>query len=99
MKLYWNVLAHCADNEICEFDFGRSTYNEGTFKFKKQWGAQPYLLDWYCYPRSKSNERENENSEGSLKASIKPVVEQIWRSLPLKLTVALGSKVRPHISL
>lgn len=99
MKLYWNVLAHCADNKIREFDFGRSTFNEGTFKFKKQWGAQPYLLDWYCYPRTNSTKREIENSEGSLKASIKSVLEQIWRSLPLKLTVALGSKVRPHISL
>ena len=28
------------------FDFGRSTPNEGTFHFKKQWGAEPRELVW-----------------------------------------------------
>ncbi len=99
MKLYWNVLAHCADSGIREFDFGRSTFNEGTFKFKKQWGAQPYLLDWYGYPRSVSAPQNNEAAEDGFKAKIKSLLVQTWRMLPLKFTVALGSKIRPHISL
>jgi hypothetical protein len=28
------------------FDFGRSTMNEGTYKFKKQWGCEPTQLHW-----------------------------------------------------
>jgi len=99
MKLYWRVLAHCADNGIREFDFGRSTFNEGTYKFKKQWGAQPYLLNWYCYPQSQTAEHKSDTSDSELKALAKSLIEKTWRSLPLKLTVALGSKIRPHISL
>ena len=29
------------------FDFGRSSEGEGTYKFKKQWGAKPTPLVWY----------------------------------------------------
>ena len=27
-------------------DFGRSTPDEGTYKFKEQWGAEPVPLHW-----------------------------------------------------
>ena len=47
MLLYWNVLKFAADNHFTQFDFGRSTEGEGTFKFKQQWGATPTPLIWY----------------------------------------------------
>ncbi len=99
MKLYWSVLAHCADNGIREFDFGRSTFNEGTFKFKKQWGAEPYLLDWYHYPRSNVVNQQEAASNNGMKESTKAMAERVWRKLPLPLSVAIGKRIRPHISL
>jgi serine/alanine adding enzyme len=44
--LYWSILADAGDRECATFDFGRSTPNEGTYKFKEQWGAQPVPLHW-----------------------------------------------------
>ena len=44
MMLYWDFLRFAADNHFPVFDFGRSTPDEGTFGFKKQWGASPTPL-------------------------------------------------------
>jgi FemAB-related protein (PEP-CTERM system-associated) len=46
MLLYWNLLKVSCERGCEQFDFGRSTYGEGTYNFKKQWGAKPVLLDW-----------------------------------------------------
>ena len=96
MLLYWSLLAHCADNGTASFDFGRSTYNEGTFKFKKQWGAEPELLHWHDLLQPESNHL-SEDATGESK--IRPIVENIWRKLPLALTVTIGARVRGYISL
>ena len=47
MLLYWTFLAFAADNGYGQFDFGRSTPGEGTYRFKSQWGAEPHQLYWY----------------------------------------------------
>jgi FemAB-related protein (PEP-CTERM system-associated) len=44
--LYWHVIEHAVENGCTRLDFGRSTPNEGTYKFKSQWGAQPVPLHW-----------------------------------------------------
>lgn len=95
MLLYWSLLAHCADNGIKQFDFGRSTYEEGTFKFKKQWGAKPQLLNWQIQGNNNNLEDEASPSTGN----IRPFVERIWRKLPLALTIKAGAFIRPYISL
>jgi len=98
MMLYWSFLKHLSDNGINEFDFGRSSYGEGTFKFKQQWGAKPAPLDWQViYLHEKNNETENEISTNS--SDLRNIVENIWRKLPLSFTVFLGPKIRKYISL
>ena len=49
MLLYWAMLKYGCDNGYKTFDFGRSTPGEGTYKFKKQWGAVETPLNWYVY--------------------------------------------------
>ncbi len=96
MLLYWSLLGYCADNGISSFDFGRSTYEEGTYKFKKQWGAQPKLLEW------KKIDASGEVTTLGDSASTSPLrshIENLWRKLPVSLTVFIGSRVRPYISL
>ena len=44
--LYWHILDAAVADGCAVLDFGRSTPNEGTFKFKEQWGAQPVPLHW-----------------------------------------------------
>ena len=95
MLLYWSILAHCADNNVKEFDFGRSTYNEGTYKFKKQWGATPEKLNWRYSSEKVSHAKDAPASTGQLRTFI----ETVWRKLPLSLTIWLGSTIRGYISL
>ena len=42
----------CMPKWFSYFDFGRSSPNKGTFKFKEQWGAEPHALNWMLYPRA-----------------------------------------------
>ncbi len=94
MLLYWATLKQVTDTGIQEFDFGRSTLGEGTYKFKEQWGAQPYLLNWKTLnTQGKAFQMQNTNSK------LRPMVEAIWRKLPLGLTNTLGPQLRRYISL
>ncbi|MFZ8198264.1 GNAT family N-acetyltransferase [Alteromonas portus] len=98
MLLYWSLLSHCADNGVSVFDFGRSTFEEGTYKFKKQWGAEPQLLNWQSF--DESNELIDAKSDAESGTSrVREIAENIWRELPLKFTIVTGSILRPYISL
>lgn len=92
MLLYWSLLAECADRGIETFDFGRSTFSEGTFQFKKQWGAEPWLLDWQDVLKLGID-----ISSGSGWA--RALAENTWRRLPLGVTTNLGPRIRKFISL
>lgn len=92
MLLYWSLLAHCADAGIECFDFGRSTFSEGTFNFKKQWGAEPHLLDW-------QDVLSEESALSSSPSRLRKLVESTWRKLPLNMTTTIGPQIRKYISL
>ena len=96
MLLYWSLLEYCCDHGMKEFDFGRSTFGEGTYKFKAQWGALPRLLNWQHSDQALSpNLTQNKRSSPNLRK----IAETIWCRLPLKLTVILGPQIRKFISL
>lgn len=83
--LYWKAIEHAFAMGVSIFDFGRSTVDSGTYKFKKQWGAQPVKLK-YCYKLLRAGgipvANANENRYG---AAI-----SVWRRLPVRLTSRLG---------
>jgi FemAB-related protein (PEP-CTERM system-associated) len=94
MLLYWEVLSEVINRGIHNFDFGRSGFNEGTYRFKKQWGALPIPLTWEVSDQGKlSKELTSEKSPA------RDTLENVWQKLPLKLTILLGSKIRKYISL
>ena len=41
MLMYWRLLERAIERGQAIFDFGRSSPDSGTFRFKKQWGAAP----------------------------------------------------------
>ena len=92
MMLYWNLLKYAADSGKEVFDFGRSTLNEGTYRFKKQWGAKPEQLYWYCLSRALSE-------EGSASDKTRERLERIWQKMPLGVVNFIGPRVRKYISL
>jgi len=94
MLLYWTLLKEATDSGAKEFDFGRSTYGEGTFKFKRQWGAQPQLLNWHLPGHHLSSPATQEKAN-----NLRKIAEQIWSRLPIGMTTLIGPKIRKYISL
>jgi FemAB-related protein (PEP-CTERM system-associated) len=98
MLLYWTLLSHVADNGIRQFDFGRSSPGEGTYRFKKQWGAVPHELRWLDY--QVSGEQQPEPAVPSASArKLRARVEALWQRLPLALANRLGPMIRKYIPL
>lgn len=92
MLLYWEVLRFAIKQNYSQFDFGRSSKNAGTYRFKKQWGAEPKQLYWhYWLGRSKAAPSLNpSNPKYSL-------VINLWKRLPVTLTNLLGPAIVKNI--
>lgn len=88
MKLYWEMLRFSIEAGADAFDFGRSTVDSGTYRFKAQWGAKPQQLHWhYWLPDGKAiPQLNNSNPKYALASSL-------WRRMPLWCANVLG----PHI--
>ncbi|MFQ3237191.1 MAG: FemAB-related protein (PEP-CTERM system-associated) [Paraglaciecola sp.] len=99
MMLYWSLLQHACDTSCTEFDFGRSTYGEGTYKFKRQWGAQPHPLLWRDLTNTELENEQNTESTDLKPGKLRPLVEDVWSRLPMGVTTILGPLIRKHISL
>ena len=97
MILYWSLLQHATDSGCQYFDFGRSTIGEGTFKFKQQWGAKPVKLNWKTYPEA--DQKKHKNDALKQTSTLRQSAENVWKKIPLPLTVTIGSRVRKYISL
>ncbi len=46
MFMYWNLLCRSIARGSTTFDFGRSTIDTGTYRFKQQWGAIAHNTNW-----------------------------------------------------
>lgn len=85
MLLYWEVLSYAIEKNYAFFDFGRSSKDHNTYRFKKQWGAKPTQHTWYYWLRA-----------GQAMPALKPdnpkfkLVIAIWQKLPVFLTRLLG---------
>jgi FemAB-related protein (PEP-CTERM system-associated) len=90
MLMYWETIRSACRDGFGRFDFGRSTRGSGTYRFKRQWGAEEEPLFWYSIPV------ENPGRTRSLDAS-KSTFVQVWRHLPLGLTRRLGPRVRKYL--
>ncbi len=87
MVMYWNLLQRAIERGSQVFDFGRSTINEGTFAFKKQWGAKPSPAVWQYYVRKgQCDAMRPDNTKFSMAI-------RVWQRLPLALTNYLGPKI------
>jgi serine/alanine adding enzyme len=90
MKLYWELLAQSVGRGCKSFDFGRSTVDSGTYRFKLQWGARPVPLYWYRWERHAT---EQQVATGAEKGRVMQAATAIWQRLPLALANTLGPLV------
>lgn len=90
--LYWEAIKFAIGNKIMKFDFGRSTPDEGTFRFKKQWGAQPVQLYWQYLLGNGKNIPELNPGNPKYRFAIK-----VWQHLPVIVTKIIGPYIVKNI--
>lgn len=99
MLLYWCLQAHLADNGVRFFDMGRSTPEEGTYRFKKQWGAEAIPLDWQLLQPHQQQVSHLLSTQEAKSSTLRSCAEKVWQQLPLPVANLLGAKIRRFISL
>jgi len=88
MLLYWSVLKLACDRGYRAFDFGRSTPDEGAYRFKEQWGAQPVPLYWHYWMNKKQAMPELNPHNPRFRMAI-----DLWKRLPVGLTNLIGPAI------
>lgn len=92
MLLYWEVLNLAIEMNYKIFDFGRSSKDSGTYRFKKQWGATPLQLYWHYWLKSKTDIPQINPSNPKYRIFIKT-----WQHLPLFLANRIGPALIKNI--
>jgi FemAB-related protein (PEP-CTERM system-associated) len=94
MKLYWEVLSFVTAQGCSSFDFGRSTVDAGTYRFKQQWGAKPVQLYWHRWERRRApGGAQASGSSGRLMR----YASAMWQRLPVGVANVLGPAVSPYL--
>lgn len=92
MLLYWSCLKFACEKGFTTFDFGRSTKEESTFKFKEQWGATPHPMVWSYWVRDEGNIPDITPRNRKYQLAI-----GIWKKLPVPVTQMLGPRIIKNI--
>lgn len=87
MFMYSKLLERAIDRGSQTFDFGRSSEDSGTFKFKKQWGAKPHPAVWQYFVRKGDPADMRPDSGG------KQRLVRIWQRLPVWITKLAGPSI------
>jgi serine/alanine adding enzyme len=87
MLLYWEMMKYSILDGYLRFDFGRSSVDSGTYKFKAQWGAVPDQLHWY-YHILKGDVPEISPQNKKMAALV-----TLWKYIPLPLTNIMGKYI------
>lgn len=88
MLLYRHALEFAIESRCRYFDFGRSTEGSGTFRFKRQWGAQPVRHYWHYWLR------DNEKLPGLTPQNPRyRFLIGCWQRMPVALTRVLGPAI------
>ena len=80
--LYLNAIKWMTSHKLTYLDMGRSTYNEGTFHFKKKFRPKFYGINSKILYSSNSNLQ---------------LVSQIWSQLPLPVANFVGPRIRKFL--
>ncbi|MBX3330256.1 MAG: FemAB family PEP-CTERM system-associated protein [Nitrospira sp.] len=88
MLMYWTALEHSCKRGAKTFDFGRSSPDSSTYKFKQQWGANPKLLYWHYWLRNGGPLPELNPHNPKYQMAI-----NLWKRLPLAMTKLFGPAI------
>jgi serine/alanine adding enzyme len=93
MRLYWELLQLALTRGCRSFDFGRSSVDAGTYRFKSQWGAQPVQLHWHCWSRAGADAVAGPQDGQSRLA----LAVRLWSRMPLPVANWLGPIISPNL--
>jgi FemAB-related protein (PEP-CTERM system-associated) len=87
MLMYWRLLERAISRGQNQFDFGRASPDGSTYRFKKQWGAEPAPADWQYYLRA--------GAVGDMRPDNPRYQRMIrlWQRLPVRLTQWIGPPI------
>ena len=86
------MLQYAIENDYRVFDFGRSSKDSNTFRFKKQWGAEPVSCYWYNWSASGDDGSELSNDNPKFQLAIK-----IWQRMPIALSNFIGPRLVKYL--
>jgi serine/alanine adding enzyme len=92
MLLYWSVLRFACERGFRVFDFGRSSPDSGTFRFKAQWGATAVPLYWHYWLRAGGSMPDLSPRNPKMQFAIRS-----WQRLPVGLTKVIGPPIVKHL--
>jgi FemAB-related protein (PEP-CTERM system-associated) len=90
--LYWEMVRFAVARGLRTFDMGRSTPDEGTYQFKRQWGAEPRELVWEYWTAAGHAVPELNPKNPKFGLAIKA-----WQHLPVPVASAIGPWVVRNI--
>ena len=86
--LYWDAIQFAQASGASVFDMGRSTPNEGTFKFKAQWGATAVPLHWEYQLSADGRLPDISPANPKFQLAI-----ALWQKLPLGVATRVGPMI------
>ena len=91
--IYWDSIATAFKRDCTTVDFGRSTQEEGTYRFKRQWLAEESPLPWYSFDPSGRAPADIGQPGGLMQA-----ISGLWTKLPTWYANRLGPPIRGAMS-
>jgi CelD/BcsL family acetyltransferase involved in cellulose biosynthesis len=89
--ILWKAISDACREGFRYFDLGEVTgENAGLAEFKGKWTGKPKPLHRYYYPARHEEVSDKTDSKG---AAAYPLVEAVWRRLPLRITALVGNLV------
>jgi FemAB-related protein (PEP-CTERM system-associated) len=88
--LYWEIIKYSCRNAYSQFDMGRSRIDQGTYRYKKSWGAEPVKL-FYIYILNKGV------SMPSYDNVVYKYATALWKFMPLSIANNLGPRLIRNI--
>lgn len=97
--LFFAALKYGFEIGASQVDFGRSTYDSGSFKLKSKFGAKPVqLYQQYIFPNGYNRKSELPAVGGKRKESrIHNPLVNVWSHMPLSFTSYFGTRIRRQI--
>jgi FemAB-related protein (PEP-CTERM system-associated) len=92
MLLYWSVLKYACESGYKVFDFGRSSPDAGTYRFKEQWGAAPVPLYWHYWLPNGAALPQLNPANPKYQMAI-----NVWKHLPIGVTRLIGPAIVRNI--